>query len=71
MDNPSCPVCPGVGRYLGVLGQVEHFRCQSCGMDFHHKDEEPREEPLYIGSAGRYADEMPERDFYEGDSPNY
>jgi NAD-dependent SIR2 family protein deacetylase len=37
MNNPSCPACPGVGRYLGALGNLEHFRCESCGTTFSDK----------------------------------
>ena len=33
-DNPVCPMDGGIGVPLGTLGQLEHFRCQNCGMDF-------------------------------------
>lgn len=33
-DLPSCPMCSGPGMSMGALGNREHFRCQSCGMDF-------------------------------------
>lgn len=51
MDNPSCPICPGVGRYLGALGNLAHFRCESCGSTFHEEVEEPEDAPE---SAGHY-----------------
>lgn len=76
MNNPNCPVCPGVGRYLGALGNLAHFRCESCGGTFNEQIEEDPEQDEFvisgeINSAGRYADEMPESDVMYGDSPDY
>ncbi len=36
---PDCPVCDGdeSGRFLGRLGELRWFRCESCGMDFNRK----------------------------------
>ena len=33
-DETSCPICSGPGEYIGALGTLEHFKCQSCGMYF-------------------------------------
>jgi hypothetical protein len=32
-----CPVCPGYGFLMGILGQLKWFRCRSCGFEFNHK----------------------------------
>ncbi len=32
--NPDCPLCGGMGAYLGALGKRLWFRCIQCGMDF-------------------------------------
>lgn len=32
--SAPCPVCSGVGHSMGVLGTLEHFRCESCGWEF-------------------------------------
>lgn len=38
----SCPVCGGDGQLLGQLGNLTHFRCRACGMDFNqHVSENP------------------------------
>lgn len=33
-DKQICPTCGGEGQYLGVLGNLMHFRCRQCGMDY-------------------------------------
>ena len=30
----GCPGCGGPGTPLGVLGNLAHFRCRNCGIDF-------------------------------------
>ena len=30
----TCPACQGPGYLLGKLGQLLHFRCRNCGIDF-------------------------------------
>jgi hypothetical protein len=37
-EVPSCPACDGPGVPLGSLGQLQHFRCRNCGIDFNSKD---------------------------------
>jgi len=32
--NPECPACNGPGMPLGGLGNLSHFRCRDCGIDF-------------------------------------
>lgn len=32
--NPECPVCSGIGIPMGALGNLEYFRCESCGCEF-------------------------------------
>lgn len=29
-----CQVCKGPLMLLGILGRMEHVRCQGCGMEF-------------------------------------
>lgn len=36
---PSCPLCDGVGLYLGQLGLLIYFKCQQCGIEFHYNTE--------------------------------
>ena len=31
----GCPGCGGPGTPLGVLGNLAHFRCRNCGLDFY------------------------------------
>lgn len=31
---PDCPTCGGPGEELGGLGNLMHYRCRDCGMDF-------------------------------------
>ena len=53
MNSHPCPVCPGIGIPLGMLGNLAHFRCESCGMEFHKdatalddfQDEDPEDDP--------------------------
>lgn len=33
----TCPACNGTGLSMGVLGQLEWFRCQQCGIEFNAK----------------------------------
>jgi hypothetical protein len=33
-ENESCPICCGDGVLLGRLGNVTHYRCRNCGMQF-------------------------------------
>ena len=40
--DPTCPVCDGEGEVLGQLGNLIHYRCRACGMDF-STDADPRE----------------------------
>ena len=38
MITPTpCPICDGDGLSLGILGTLEHFQCQQCGMFFHQR----------------------------------
>ena len=30
----NCPVCDGPSAKLGTLGNLEHYRCQDCGIGF-------------------------------------
>jgi rubredoxin len=30
----DCPVCDGPGVLLGDLGNLTHYRCRNCGMQF-------------------------------------
>ena len=34
---PECPACGGEGVSLGMLGQLEHYRCRACGMNYSQK----------------------------------
>lgn len=34
LDNPSCPICGGVGIPLGSLGKLIWFICRNCGAQF-------------------------------------
>ena len=34
---PDCPACAGTGTSLGILGDLEYFRCRQCGVDFSRK----------------------------------
>lgn len=52
MDEFECHACGSFdGMFLGVLGNLEHYRCRDCGMDSHveidperdHMDEDDRE----------------------------
>lgn len=33
-NNPMCTVCNGFGIPLGTFGNVTHYRCRNCGIDF-------------------------------------
>jgi len=33
-NTRECPQCGGVGMELGVLGDLQHFRCHDCGAKF-------------------------------------
>lgn len=33
-DESPCPLCPGMGQLLGVLGTLAHYRCRDCGAQF-------------------------------------
>ena len=35
MRTHPCPICTGSSHELGSLGHLVHFRCESCGMQFH------------------------------------
>lgn len=36
--NPvQCPLCFGTGEFLGILGNLVHFRCEDCGTEFNQK----------------------------------
>jgi rubrerythrin len=38
--DERCPLCNGLGKFLGRLGPLVHLRCQDCGADFHaHYDD--------------------------------
>ena len=43
----TCPLCGGASVPLGALGNLMHYRCQACGMD-------------YQTNSGRYRHEVPE-----------
>ena len=30
----NCPVCDGLGVFLGTLGNLHHYTCQDCGIGF-------------------------------------
>lgn len=34
MYDFECPQCGGEGYFLGVLGDLLHFRCRDCGSDW-------------------------------------
>lgn len=42
-EAPSCPACNGPGVYMGTLGNLDHFRCRNCGMDFSRPADERNE----------------------------
>lgn len=33
-DPALCALCGGALRILGALGNLIHYRCRSCGIDF-------------------------------------
>lgn len=33
----TCNLCGGDCNFLGTLGNLDHFRCTHCGMDFSQK----------------------------------
>lgn len=33
-EPPPCPACSGPLTVLGVLGQIKHFRCRHCGLEW-------------------------------------
>ncbi len=35
-EIPACPTCEGPGRLLGALGNVTHYRCRDCGIDYNN-----------------------------------
>jgi hypothetical protein len=37
-ELPSCPACGGPGMLLGTLGNLTHYRCRNCGMDYNNED---------------------------------
>lgn len=41
MEPPTCSTCGGIGNYLGQLGNLIHFRCRQCGMQFSIDAPEP------------------------------
>lgn len=32
-----CPICGGIGIFLGALANLAHFRCRNCGGMFSHE----------------------------------
>jgi len=40
---PGCPMCSGEGQPLGQLGNLMHYRCRNCGMQFSQEAEPPME----------------------------
>ena len=30
----TCPICDGDGVFLGALGDLDHYSCRDCGMQF-------------------------------------
>jgi hypothetical protein len=39
-DEPNeCPICFGFGRFLGILGNRKHFKCEQCGQEFSSKND--------------------------------
>ncbi len=34
----NCPACDGPGIFIGQLGNLAHFKCQHCGIEFHTID---------------------------------
>jgi hypothetical protein len=39
-EEVICPVCYGVGLFLGIMGNDEHFQCRHCGIGFYREREE-------------------------------
>jgi hypothetical protein len=37
--NVKCPTCQGEGKFMGMLGDLLHFRCLQCGMEFNKPTE--------------------------------
>jgi hypothetical protein len=37
-ENPECPACGGPGMELGALGNLTHYRCRNCGMEFNIRE---------------------------------
>jgi len=33
-EDMDCPVCHGQGVLLGKMGNLTHYRCRQCGMQF-------------------------------------
>lgn len=44
---PECPVCDGPGQYLGQLGDLDHWTCRHCGMQFSTpaNNDDPADDP--------------------------
>ncbi|HUX15740.1 MAG TPA: hypothetical protein VMW52_04660, partial [Phycisphaerae bacterium] len=38
-EPPTCPLDGGDGIPLGGLGNLMHYRCRACGMNFSHTKE--------------------------------
>jgi len=53
--DPTCPACDGEGEVLGQLGNLIHYRCRACGMDF-STDADPREAERDARAERREAD---------------
>jgi transposase-like protein len=45
----QCPICGGFAEWMGTLGTLNWFTCQSCGMQFNVEmtEEEIKEAQMY------------------------
>lgn len=40
MEETFCPMCGGLGAFMGALGYLCWFRCLDCGWEFAAEPEE-------------------------------
>jgi tRNA(Ile2) C34 agmatinyltransferase TiaS len=56
---PECSTCGGPLVEMGALGNLMHYRCRNCGLEYHEPipvepEEVDRPEfPIYVGWDGR------------------
>jgi len=48
-DSPMCPICEGTGGLMGILGNLAHFRCIGCGMEFSHNLDMSKVNKIKVG----------------------